>query len=482
MAMRGFTRKFKPLEIVTEEQIEAIHQGTLDVLQETGVRFESKRALKLFEKNDCQVDWSSNRVKFPPALVEDCLCRCPSSFRIKARDPKDDLVLGGDRVYFCPYPGMNTVDLDTMEMRMAKKKEYYDYITVLDALDNINTTWAYPYFGFEGIPPVMAIPEGVAIKIRNSAKVPGSGYSQGCEIFTIKMAKVVGTEILSGLTGSPPMTFYEGAVEALHRFIEAGFPIGINSAGVQGATAPVTIAGATITNNVEIIAGIVLIQLIKPGARVSVANGTFPQNMQTGAPFFGAIGSSLQQVVSNQVWRKYKIPVANVASGCVSSKRMDFQTGYEKAIAVLLSALSGAHISGLHGGIYGELEAHPVQAILDNDIAGMIGRFLEGVQVNEETLAVDLIEEVGPIPGHYLGKKHTREWWKKENFIPRAADILTYPEWIKNDKKSCIDYAKKKMEEIIATHKTKPLTASQEEDIEKILKEARKYYKEKGLL
>jgi len=148
----------------------------------------------------------------------------------------------------------------------------------------------------------------------------------------------------------------------------------------------------------------------------------------------------------------------------------------------LTAALSGANIIQLHGGIYGEIAYHPVQSILDDDIAGMIGRFIEGVEVNDETLAIDLIEEVGPIPGFYLNKEHTRKWWKKEQFVPRTADRLTYPEWIRTGKKDCISYAKERMEEILTTHKPKPLTDSQEKEIEKILEEARKYYKKKGKL
>ena len=136
-----------------------------------------------------------------------------------------------------------------------------------------------------------------------------------------------------------------------------------------------------------------------------------------------------------------------------------------------------------HGTVYGELTAHPVQAILDDDISGMVGRFLEGITVNDETLAVDLIKEVGSGPDFYLGKEHTRKWWQTEQFIPAVADTLTLPEWLKGGKKTAIDLAKEKMEEILATHKVSiPLTASQEEEIEKILSEARKFYKKKGLL
>lgn len=124
-----------------------------------------------------------------------------------------------------------------------------------------------------------------------------------------------------------------------------------------------------------------------------------------------------------------------------------------------------------------------MQAVIDDDIAGMLGRFLEEIEINNETLAVEVIDEVGPIPGHYLNRPHTRKWWKKEQFIPRSADRLTHPEWLRQGKKDCITLANEKCKELCTSHTVNPsLTESQEQDIEKILKEAREYYKKRGLI
>ena len=484
MTMKGFTRKFKPLEILTEEQIEDIHRGTLDVLWETGLTCHHKRALKLFEENGCKVDYGKERVKFPPGLVEESLRKAPSSFRVKARDPKNDIIVGGNTVYFKGGCGMETVDLDTGEPRVATRQENYDGVRIMDALENLHFLCTYsPYFGFEDVSPSMAIPESCAAKFRNSIKAQREGHSMDSEIFTIKMAKAVGADLIVSSYLSPPLTYYEDEVGAAFRAIEADFPIFVASAPVMGGTAPATIAGATVTNNAEQIAGVILAQLIKPGAKVIVGDCIFPQNMRTGTPDFGQIGEALHIAAFGQIWRKYGIPTNTGAAPSFSnSKQTDFQCGYERAILMLVIALSGFNLMGLHGSVYGELSWSPLQAILDDDIAGMVGRFIEGVEVNDETLAIDLINEVGPIPGHYLNKAHTRKWWKKEQFIPKVADRLTYPEWMEKGKKSCLDYAKERMEEILATHKPTPLTEDQDKEIERILKEARKYYKERGII
>jgi len=483
MARKGFRRKLKPLEILTNEEIEEVHRGTLEVLWVTGVRMEHKRALGILERNGCKVDYENSRVRFPPALVEDCLRKCPSTFCLKAREPKNDLVLGGNTVYFSAFPGMKTVDLDTWEPRTATRKEFYDAVTILDALDTCDLFKAYtPYFGFEGVPASMAMLESFAGKARNSAKFQPEGYSNDSELFSIEMAQALGTEIyLYALPGSP-LTYFSDAIEASLRGAEAGLAVKVGDGPMFGGTAPATIAGALITHNAECMAPIVLLQIVKPGTRIIASHLDFPLNMQNGAPTFGDIGTSLHTVSFNQIWRrKYGVPTANLSS-ISSSKQADFQGGYERATAALLCALSGANYVALHGSIHGELTHHPVQAILDDDLAGMIGRFIQGIEVNDETLAIDLIEEVGPIPGHFLNKAHTRKWWKLEQFVPRAADRLTYPEWMKSGKKSCLDYARERMEQILATHKPTPLTSRQEEDIERILEEARQHYKDRGLI
>ena len=482
MVMKGFTRKFRPLEILTEEQMESIHRATLDTLENTGVRIEHKKGLQLLEKNGCKVNFDDMRAKFPPSLVEECLRTTPSSFRVRARDSKNDLIIGGNTLYFGAAPGKQTVDLDTWEPREPVRKEAYDGLIVLDALPNLHFLPAYtPYFGFKDVPEVMKILEMCAAKIKNSSKFFYEGYSNDCEIFIIQMAKALGIDIMGSVLASPPLTYYREAIECAFRFGEAGLPVRVMSGAVYGATAPATIAGSTVTNNAELMAGVVLMQLIRPGQRLKVKDFVYPLNMRTGSPAFGNIGIALHGAVFNQIWRKYRIPRA-VTSAYPSSKKPDYQCGYEKAIIVLNAALSGSNLQLMHGAIHGELTFHPVQAILDDDVAGMIGRYLEGVEVNDETLAIDLIEEVGPIPGEYLSKEHTRKWWRKDQFVPNVADILTYPEWLNRGKKSCLEYARERMEDILTSHRPTPLTPSQDKEVEEILEEARKYYRDRGLL
>ena len=481
--LKGFTRNFKPLEILTEEQMQAIHRGTLDVLETTGVRIEHDKALELFADNGCKVDLKEKRVRIPGYLVEDCLRKCPSSFTVKARDPRYDLRIGGNNLYFKQTVGMRYVDIDTWESRPGTLKEHNEAIKILDALDTVHmlAAWEF-YMEMDGVAPCMVMLEGCASGIRNSVKTSDMGYQNDCEIFAIKMANVVGMQLRGGVSLSPPLTYYQDTIEAAFRFIDAGFPIEIIGGPQFGGTGPATLVGSTITNNAEIMAGLVLAQLYKPGTSVMAGDFGYPMDMRFGSPAFGSVEAALHKTAHAQLWRRYCVPTSTAQDGYSSSKKIDFQNAYERAMATLLSALAGGSLSSLHGCVYGELTYNPILSILDDDIATWVGRFIEGVEVTDDTMAVNLIEEVGPIPGQYLNTAHTRKWWQKQQFIPKSADRQPYPEWIRRGKKDAIALAKERMEEILTTHQPIPLTPEQEKAIAEILEEARSFYRQKGLI
>ncbi len=480
MGTRGFVRHFPPLNILSDEDIESVHTGMLRVLWTTGVRMEHLPSLKVLEAAGCAVDYEEHRVRMPPAIVEECIRLAPSGFPLRARDAARSLMMGGNTLYFAPAPGQHTVDLDTWEPRPATRREYYDAVRVLDYLPTLHFFTTYtPYFGYAGVPPCMAMLESLAARLRYSSKAVVVGHSHGSERFAIQMAQALGIEIIGTCTAASPLTYFEDALASAFRLTEAGMAVRIVGAPVMGASAPATLAGSLVSNLVEVISGVVLVQCIRPGTRVMVLDFAMPMNMRTGAPAFGNIAVCLHIAAFNQIFRRYGIPTYN-ADGYPGSKRPDFQSAYEKTLRAVFTGLSGGSSRPLHGGVYGELSHHPLQAILDDDIAGMVGRFLEGIDVSDETLALDLIEEVGPIPGHFLGRQHTRKWWKHEQYVPQVADSLTYPEWLGSGKRSCVDYARQRLEEILATHTPPPLPPGAETDIERILEDARKCYQEDG--
>lgn len=481
--MKGFTRNFRPIEVLTEEQVDAIWRGVFEVLERTGLKYdvETPRALKILDEGGCMVDYDSKRVKLPPGLVEQLIQKCPSSFHVEARDPKNDLIISPNTTYIQPGPGMWYWDMDKLEPRLPTRQEFIDAVRIYDALPNLHLLHPNsPYTNIEGVHPVMSTIETYAMRAKFSTKPTSMGSSLDNVMFNIEIGRVVGAKGVHGCGAASPLCWSEVDISSVMRTVEAGIPLRPGGGSVWGGTAPATIAGELVTNIAESIGVIALAQLMKPGHPVLPMTFTFPQNMKTGAPAFGNITIALAGIAFAQCWRRYRIPTMVIESGIPGSKIPDFQSGYEKGMLALASALGGVSIVWVHGTIYGELTAHPLQAIMDDDIAGMIGRCLEGIEVNNETLAIDLIKEVGPLPGFYLDKMHTREWWSKSQYMPVVADQTSLQEWLTSGKKTVLDHAKEKMEEILATHELSiPLTPAKEEEIDRILAEAREYYKDK---
>jgi trimethylamine--corrinoid protein Co-methyltransferase len=479
----GFVRNFKPLELLTEGQVEQIHRGALDILEKTGVTVESKRALKIYEKGGCKVDYEDNRVRFPPELAVLSIRQCPATFHMKALDPKNNLTLGGDTVYSALFSGLRTVDLDTWDMRTPTVQENHDANKVVDGLENVHGSTSYtPYCEFVGEPAVMFLPISTWSRLKYLSKISRIGTTKSSHVWEIQMAQALGVDVYGAMEAPPPLTWNSDATDCAIACAEAGFPVEPGCGGAMGATYPATLAGALITGMAEVISGLVLVQLVHAGNPIIVNCFPPPLNMRTGQLKFGAITISLYQASWNQIWRTlYGIPIMNGGIGPSNSKRIDYQCGYEKSVGILLSALSGAHWINTIGGLTGEISYHPALSVLDNDVFGYIGRFLEGMTVDDETMAIDLINETGPIPGSFLDTAHTRMWWKLEQFMPHAADTMTYTEWLGSGKKGALDIAKERADHLLHSWESK-LPPGKEKELDRILEECRLWYKKKGMI
>ena len=187
------------------------------------------------------------------------------------------------------------------------------------------------------------------------------------------MAQVTGQQLVGDLVASAPLTYYKDAVECAFHMAEAGFPLWIESGAVYGGTAPATLAGAVVEHNVDIMAGVVLTQLIKPGLGVFASDFSHSMDMKSGNCMFATPEESLHNMAFNQIWRHYGIPCGG-CSTYTGAKAIDYQAGYEKTRHILLSVLSGTNVHMCIGQGYAELMFHPAMAVLDDDICGGIGQ------------------------------------------------------------------------------------------------------------
>jgi trimethylamine--corrinoid protein Co-methyltransferase len=422
------------------------------------------------------VEEASGRVRFPSAVVEEAIRSCPSSFTVRSRDPARSVHLGGNTFYYSDMPGRGILDLASGKIRPATARENRDALVVLDALPNFHVLCAYtPYFDVEGWTPLMSITESTAAKIRLSTKVQWTGYQQDCELFAIEMAKATDQDIIGIACTASPLTYPGDACESALRFAAADLPVHVVCGAMMGASAPVTTAGALVSFGAETLGGIVLVQLARRGARVSVEDSVLPMGMSSGGPQFGSLSAMLHTAAFGQLWRRYGLPLF-ADSGWTNAKRIDFQDAWERSLITMVIALSGCHVANLHGGVFGELAFHPVQAVMDDDVAGVIGRFIEGIRVERDTVAAELIQSVGPIPGNFLTTDHTLEHFRQEMFTPRAADLSLYQEWDLHGGKDALERARERVEEILRSHAPLPLPPEQDREIERILQKARAHF------
>ena len=479
----GFTRAMDPLRTLSPEELETIHGRALFTLEKTGMRIEHERALDLMESGGCRVDREERRVRIPAWLAEECLRLMPSSYVVTARDGRSDLMVGGDTLYFMQGMGMRHVDLDTWETRPATLAEHRDATIVADALEHCHMGDAiFSYTELEGVPPIMTFLETLASGLRYSGKAQHYGYAKDCDIFAVQVARDLGINLEPELDASAPLTIFSGAIEAAITYVEAGMPIQPCVGITMGAEGPMTLAGTLVQAAAMTMGWVVLTQLIRKGAPLSIQYGFEPMDMRRGGMLFGSVVNALGHVGFNQWLRSHQIPSCTSAGFTSLSKKFDYQCAFEKGMGALVAGLSGGNLQIFQGGTTAELAYHPVLSIMDDDIAGWIGRLLQGTTVNPDTLAVDLINQVGPIPGHYLNTAHTRQHWRDEHNFPKTADEEAYAVWKDTGKPDMLTHARERMNHILATHKPEPLTNQQERAIERMLTDARDHYRSNGMI
>ena len=424
---KGYKRKFEPIKVLTETQMDHIHSSTLQVLEEIGFKYESYKALKVLEEHDCNVNYDTKIVKIPPHIVEWAIRKTPSSFMVRARDSEKSIRLGGNTVYFMNSCGARYVEAETGVVSIPTLERNNEAVIVSDALDSVHCFPAYtPYFEISGIPLIMSCPVSCAQRMRFSTKPSCGAQLTDSFIWETQITQAVGAQLMGFVEGAAPLSLAEDPCNAAFYYLEAGFPIYIASGSIMGGSHPITIAGASVSHNAELLAIIVLLQCIKPGCGVIANNFVSAMNMSTGDLNFGTAAIALHQMAYNQIWHYlYKIPINNTGSAFSNAKIIDYQLGAEKLPLATASALSGANLIVLHGGVTAELSYNPILAIIDDDIAKTIGRIVEGFSVNDEIIGMDIIKEVGS-SGTFLNSKQTRTMWRTDVYSGETGHLFRF--------------------------------------------------------
>jgi trimethylamine---corrinoid protein Co-methyltransferase len=468
MPLPGY-RFRNPRDLLSAAEVDAIHGAALHILNHTGVVFASDSALRILAQGGCQVDAPSGRVRFAPPLVEECIAHCPSQVPIRARHPDYDLAIGDDRLYFQSHPGLHLLDMETDQRREATLADIGPLTRLVDAMDQIHLS-IMPVGSVADGPAVAMIEAITAEQMRHTQKVIAAGVFQGCAPWIVEMAQVTGQQVYGQINPITPLTYPADQIEGGIEYVRAGHPVCILPGPTLGANSPATLAGTLVLQAAEHLAAVVLIQLCQPGASVTL--GSYPHliDMRSGSLSIGAVEMGLLGAAQAQLARRYGIP-CHPQFPITDSKVLDEQTALEKAMTIVLLAEAGAHLISNGGALETEKLWSPVQLLIDNEINGMVGRILAGITVTEETLAVPAIEAAGT-GGHFLGTRHTRDTWRREQFLPRLADRLAYERWQEAGAKDIVARAKDQARELLRTHQVPSLTEEQGRELDRIVQAA----------
>ena len=425
--------QYQPL---TEEQVRMIHEASLTVLERTGIRVGNEEVLALFRKGGAWVD--GNRVRISHAMVEEAVDKVPSQILLAGRDPAHDLLLEDKRVY-TGTGGSPTQVLDpgAETVRPGTLSDLADLVRLADVLENVDFI-VIPLYPTD-VPKDDAPVNRFYTSLINTTKhvMGGMDSVQGAEQVLEMGMRIAGSleylqerPFISCITSwmVSPLLLDDQVADILLYWCRNGLPLVLSSAPMTGSSAPITLAGTLVQLNAEQLSGIVLTQLVRPGTPVLAGYIPGVADMRTGGYLGGAVEFGMMQAAAAQMAQFYGVPIYG-SGGMTDSKLPDQQAGYEKMVTLLLAAMSGCNYIHHAVGMITNMNSISLeQAVIDDEIIGMVMRVLRGIEVTDETLAVEVIERVGP-GGNFLIDHHTIQFMRFEFFFPKVGDRRDRTTW-----------------------------------------------------
>ena len=454
--------QYKPL---TDEQVKRIHEASLTILSQTGVQVEGDEELQLFKKAGADV--RGDRVRLTQSLIEDAVDKAPSRVVLAGRDPDNDLILEGARVYIgTGGAALQVLDLETGKIRKAVLQDVADMARIVDALDNIHF-YLVPIYPTDLSKELVEINKYYASLANTTKHVQAGVYTiQGIrDVIEMSEGIIGGAQslrerpIVSFITSwmVSPLKFAPGVTTLLIEICRQRMPVVLSAAPMSGTTAPVTLAGMLAQLNAEQLAGLVLTQLVQPECPVLIGPIPATADLHSCRYLGGSVELGLCNAAITQLAHFYQVPIYNSA-GMTEAKLPDIQAGMEKAQSVIQVALAGANFIHHAAGMLEDMSTIAYeQFVIDNDLLGMAMRAVRGIEVNDDTLALETIDRVGP-GGHYLTDEHTFRYMRTEHYYPSSIfDRQDRMLWEQAGGADAWARAKQVARSILVDHTPKPL-------------------------
>lgn len=457
------TRAYQPL---SNGEIQQIHEASLEVLERTGIEVVASEARDLFEAAGARIDKAVNRVHLSRAMVEDAVAQANKRFTLAGREQRHDLDMGGDRVYMgTGGAAVKIMDLDG-RVRPSNLADIARIGKLVDALDNIHF-YLRPVVARDVPNELLDVNKTYAAVSNTTKHVMTSAYSPTSAREVIEMASMImGSKeayeerpivSFTACWTVSPLRYAPETVEVLIELLRQNIPVVTSSAPQSGATSPAALAGTLVQINAEELSGIVLCNLVRPGARVLLGYVPSVADMRTGNFVGGAPEFALMNAAAAQLGHFYGLPVYN-SSALSDSKVPDSQAGYEKGMTSATAALAGSnYIHHSAGFLESMLCVAYEQYVIDDDINGSVMRMVRGIEVNDDTLSVDLIDQVCRGEGHYLGTEQSLALMNTEYYFPHTADRSRRQDWEGQGSLSMRQRARIRARQILETHQPQPI-------------------------
>ena len=448
---------YKPL---TEEALNRVHQTAMRIIEEVGFEVNSEEALNLFRKAGAWTDEENRRVRLPQEKALELIKTAPSEILLCGKDEKNDIHLGGNRVYAgTGGTALYIYEPDSGEKRLATLEDLKRIAKLVDNLDNIHL-FMLPTYPSE-LPVEQVDVNRFFAGLDNTTKhVMGGVYTiEGVEqVIRIAEMAAGSSEVLRQrplismiACSMSPLKLDGHYGDLLITIARNGIPLVCPAEPLCGATSPVTLAGNLVIQTVDSLMGVMLAQIVNPGTPTifgSVATNTDLRNLRYLA---GSIEMGLLNAAGAQMAQFYRLPFY-ATGGMTDSKVLDSQSGYESSMTNLLCALAGSNfIHDAAGLMEFAMTVSYEKFVIDNEILGMVMRAVEGIKVDDETLAFDLIKQVGP-GGNFVTARHTRQFMRSEHYQPSLSNRDSREDWESKGKQSTWEKASETVRQIIDNH------------------------------
>ncbi|MBL8700880.1 MAG: trimethylamine methyltransferase family protein [Alphaproteobacteria bacterium] len=477
MPWRRLANPYRPMEIVSADELEAIHLASLEILERIGVAVQSERARGLCKRAGCEIRPDGVRVRFPREIVLAAIAAAPASFEMTARDPLRNVTVGGNALVFTPVSSAPNCSDIVGGRRPGTHKDFADLIKLGQAFNVFHMLAGYPVEPIDIPVPVRHL-QAVRTMIALSDKIPRI-YSHSVQrvrdvLEIVRLSHDVSAEefrtahrCMTVINTNSPLQLDQPMVDGIIEMAEHNQPTVVTPFTLAGAMAPVTLAGALAQQNAEALSALAIAQLARPGAPVVYGAFTTAVNMRTGAPTFGTPEYAKSAIISGQLARRYRLPYRS--SGIATGNAPDAQSTTESMMSTWSAIAGGVNL--LHhaaGWLEGGLTASYEKLIIDVEALQMFASFLVPEVVDKETLAVDAIEAVGP-GGHFFASPHTLARYETAFYQPILADWRNYETWRQDGAQDATQRAHKIAMETIAAFEPPALDPARREAIDSFI-------------